>query len=702
MADDLGYTPGAGATVATDEVGGAHYQRMKLTLGADGDNDGDVSEANPMPVAGNVDHDEVDAGAPVKIGGYASEARPASVADGQRVNASFSPRGALRVELWSESGAGGWVTGDTLPTEPDPGSPPVKVGGVASSAAPSEAFTDDGDRVDAWFLRNGAQATVVTAGGDLIGGDDTNGLDVDVTRLPSLPAGNANIGDVGIASIAAGDNNIGNVDVVTLPALPAGNNNIGDVDVATLPNVTIGTMAALVAGTANIGDVDVLTVPSPLSTAGNGTAAAAHRVTIASDSTGVVGLAAGTNNIGDVDVLTLPNVTIGTNAPLVAGTANIGDVDVLTLPSIPAGSNNIGDVDVLTLPNVTIGTMAALVAGNANIGDVDVASMPNTDTDRLKVVAWDTDLLVGSGMTALRDLLVAERYTQISDSIADGIGAIWTSTTANTGTTTSSGGEGLIQSNANAAGSAQLVSTVMDYRPGQVNWLNSAVRLGDTGSAGNVRRWGAFTVSGTTPQEGYYYELNGTTLNAVVVKAGTPTAVASGSWSKFATNPFTLTTNYTQFEIRYTANTVWFYINNALVHAVSGTTTPLTTHLNFPMALQSINSSGASNRILAVRNIGMGGFGQRPGTTTNTVTSTVAGSASSVTILAANGGRKGATVVNDSTVLLYLKLGTTASATDYTVKMAADQYYEVPFNYTGRIDGIWASATGNARITELT
>ncbi len=51
-----------------------------------------------------------------------------------------------------------------------------------------------------------------------------------------------------------------------------------DVDVTRLP--------ALVAGTANIGDVDVLTVPAPLSTTGNGTAATALRVTLASDSTG--------------------------------------------------------------------------------------------------------------------------------------------------------------------------------------------------------------------------------------------------------------------------------------------------------------------------------------------------------------------------------------------------------------------------------
>ena len=36
MADNVDITPGAGATVATDEVGGRHYQRMKLTDGAEG------------------------------------------------------------------------------------------------------------------------------------------------------------------------------------------------------------------------------------------------------------------------------------------------------------------------------------------------------------------------------------------------------------------------------------------------------------------------------------------------------------------------------------------------------------------------------------------------------------------------------------------------------------------------------------------
>ena len=50
MADNIAVTPGAGATVAADEVGGVKFQRIKLALGADGVNDGDLSSSNPMPV----------------------------------------------------------------------------------------------------------------------------------------------------------------------------------------------------------------------------------------------------------------------------------------------------------------------------------------------------------------------------------------------------------------------------------------------------------------------------------------------------------------------------------------------------------------------------------------------------------------------------------------------------------------------------
>lgn len=86
----------------------------------------------------------------------------------------------------------------------------------------------------------------------------------------------------------------------------------------------------------------------------------------------------------------------------------------------------------------------------------------------------------------------------------------------------------------------------------------------------------------------------------------------------------------------------------------------------------------------------------------NATNSNVAGNASSVTLLAANTSRLGATIFNESTADLYIKLGSTASLTDYTVKLISSAYYEVPYNYVGRIDGIWSVATGNARIAELT
>ena len=50
MADNLGYTPGAGATIGADDISSIHFQRIKLIHGADGTNDGDVSFANPLPV----------------------------------------------------------------------------------------------------------------------------------------------------------------------------------------------------------------------------------------------------------------------------------------------------------------------------------------------------------------------------------------------------------------------------------------------------------------------------------------------------------------------------------------------------------------------------------------------------------------------------------------------------------------------------
>ena len=88
---------------------------------------------------------------------------------------------------------------------------------------------------------------------------------------------------------------------------------------------------------------------------------------------------------------------------------------------------------------------------------------------------------------------------------------------------------------------------------------------------------------------------------------------------------------------------------------------------------------------------------------TSSSKSSVAASVSDTLLLAANSSRKGGTVYNDSSAILYLSLGTVAASTSsYTLQCAAASYYEFPFGYIGEVRGIWAAASGNARVTELT
>ena len=90
------------------------------------------------------------------------------------------------------------------------------------------------------------------------------------------------------------------------------------------------------------------------------------------------------------------------------------------------------------------------------------------------------------------------------------------------------------------------------------------------------------------------------------------------------------------------------------------------------------------------------------GAGTSSVTS-VADTTTSATLIASNSARKEVIITNDSSATLYVKYGTTASSTNYTVSLdRGDSLFED--RYTGRVDGIWATDPndGAARITEIT
>lgn len=102
---------------------------------------------------------------------------------------------------------------------------PLFMGAFASATAPADVTASRMTHL--WAGRNGSLATFLTAAGALIGGDATNGLDVDVTRFPdNEPFNVAQINGV-TPLMNSGDAGTGAQRVVTAQNLVASANNDG-------------------------------------------------------------------------------------------------------------------------------------------------------------------------------------------------------------------------------------------------------------------------------------------------------------------------------------------------------------------------------------------------------------------------------------------------------------------------------------------
>jgi len=90
-----------------------------------------------------------------------------------------------------------------------------------------------------------------------------------------------------------------------------------------------------------------------------------------------------------------------------------------------------------------------------------------------------------------------------------------------------------------------------------------------------------------------------------------------------------------------------------------------------------------------------------PNATTGGTGATDFTSTSYGTIATASTGRLGCTIFNSGPGNLHVTLGTaTTSTSAFSVKLSSGDYYEVPFNYTGLIGGIFATA-GTAEVTQV-
>ena len=432
-----------------------------------------------------------------------------------------------------------------------------------------------------------------------------------------------------------------------------------------------------------------------------------------------------TDSSGDlqVDVLTMPTVTVtgsvtvsGTVAATQSGVWNITDISGTV--SLPTGASTAA---LQTTGNTSLATIAGAVSGTEM--QVDVLTMPTvtvtaTNLDiRDLTSASDSVLIYGSddGGTTKRVI-----KTDASGSIQVDVESIGTVTVTGTVAATQSGTWNITN-----------ISGTISLPTGAATEATLATRLADAtfttvlGSASLILATQADDVANTsdglqTTSFGYMFDgatwdrVRGTSADGLLVNlganndvtvTGTVAVTQSGTWNitnisgtiSLPTGAATLAEQQTQTASLSVLDD-WDETNRAAVNLIAS-----------QVGVQGGSGAVSANtqRVVLATDVALPAGTNAIGTVTiaksGTATlSNVASSATSVTLLSAAATRLGATFVNDSTQICYVKFGTTASATDYSVRMYPNDYFELPFNYTGRIDAIWASANGNMRVTELT
>ena len=180
---------------------------------------------------------------------------------------------------------------------------------------------------------------------------------------------------------------------------------------------------------------------------------------------------------------------------------------------------------------------------------------------------------------------------------------MWNTVVSGSGTSAVSGGQNTLSTGTTSNSSAFLGSLLRGrFLTGTVNAFVGGVKLGDTGVANNVRRWGAYDSS-----DGVYFVLNGTTIGIGIRSSSSDTVVTSLNGSR----AFILDTNYHSYEIQWSSNLVYFYQDGNLIHTYKTTTAPLATTSSFKLGFETTNSGGSTtNAQLYVRGSSIMRYGQ--------------------------------------------------------------------------------------------
>lgn len=175
----------------------------------------------------------------------------------------------------------------------------------------------------------------------------------------------------------------------------------------------------------------------------------------------------------------------------------------------------------------------------------------------------------------------------------------WTVTNSNGGTSTQACAELSLDTGTTANGSTKVNSVRRArYVSGSSMRLRAQIRLGDTGTTNNIRRWGvAYGPTMPTIVGGAYFELNGNTFSIVTLRDSVPTVVSSGSFNGVIGSTHILNTNIVSYEIYWTNGKVYFIIGDVLLHTVSASTDTWACTMNHHIYLENTNSGGSSTNV---------------------------------------------------------------------------------------------------------
>jgi hypothetical protein len=296
---------------------------------------------------------------------------------------------------------------------------------------------------------------------------------------------------------------------------------------------------------------------------------------------GQAGVASGNGTVGN----TTQRVVLATDDAAVSSLGVIDDWDesdrakvnpIVGQAGVSGGSGVVDD----STQRVVLATNVGLPAGTASLGKI-----------RLEDDLFNKEALI----SPTRQLQVASGVRLVGSAISGSVldTNFWTATTANSATVTQSGGVILLTSGTDADGLAQVQSVrVARHVSSNENYYRALHRVGDTGTADNLREWGVQSSDGN---DAALFRLSGTTFQVITKSGGSQIAVSSGSFNGDGGASYSLNTNVHTYQIWYLASAIRFIIDDVLIHTISATSTRLTQNTNFKIHAKNLNSGNTTS-----------------------------------------------------------------------------------------------------------